>query len=124
MPARNTPGQTEEKSYRVTPDRLILDKFPTETKPNSKRKIYVYLRPVDPQEVSDHQAAPNVSENNHIQGTEQEFEEPDQSPKHQFDGKNENEQKLNNKTIRGSPKTLNKTLNNRMHSILEFPNFN
>ena len=121
MPARNTPGQTEEKSYRVTPDRLILDKFPTETKPNSKRKIYVYLRPVDPQEVSDSQAAPNFSENNHVQETEQkEFEEPEQSPEPQFDGKSENEQTLNNITIRGSPKTLN----NRMHSILEFSNFN
>ena len=113
-----------EKSYRVTPDGLILDEVPKENKPNSKRKIYVYLRPVDPQQILDSQDVPNVSENDHEQGTEQKkIEEPEQSPEvpePQLDRDGEKEQMLKDITKRGSPKTLN----NRMHSILEFSNFN
>ena len=82
------------------------------------------MRPVDPQQILGSQDVPNVSENDHEQGTEQtNFEEPGQSPEvsePQLDRDSEKEQMLKNITKRGSPKTLN----NRMHSILEFSNFN
>ena len=82
------------------------------------------MRPVDPQLILGSQDVPNVSKNDHEQGPEQKkFEELEQSPEvpePQLDPDSEKEQMLKDITKRGSPKTLN----NRMHSILEFSNFN